>query len=101
MHVRTRCQAIPALNAHAIRSVGKAIRSRSLRDKVRPSLALGETGVRLLTEGTLGRGVNLPGTIVCARGWARTRRGHVLRGPDLNRAYQLLMVCSEDVFRLG
>ena len=92
---------IPALNAHAIWSVGKAIRSRSLRDKVRPSLALSDTGLRLLTEGTLGRGVNLPGTIVCARGCARMRRGRVLRGPDLNRAYQLLMVCSEDVFRPG
>jgi hypothetical protein len=45
---------------HTIRSVGKAIRSRSLCDKVRLSLALGETGVRLLTEGTLGQGVNLP-----------------------------------------
>jgi hypothetical protein len=69
--VRIRCQAIPALNAHAIRSVGKAIRPRSLYDKVRLSLALGETGVRLLTEGTLGRGVNPSGTTVPARGRAR------------------------------
>jgi hypothetical protein len=30
-------------------------------------------GVRLLTEGTLGRGVNPPGTTVLARGWARGR----------------------------
>jgi hypothetical protein len=67
----------PAINAHAIWLVGKAIRSRSLHDKVRPSLALGEMGVRLLTEGTLERGVNLSGTIVFARGWARTRRGRV------------------------
>ena len=71
--VRIRCQAIPALNAHAIRSVGKAIRLRSLYDKVRPSLALGEMGVHLLTEGTLGRGVNPSGTTVPARGWSRMR----------------------------
>jgi hypothetical protein len=71
--VRIRCQAIPALNARAIRSVGKAIRTRSLHDKVRPSLALGETRVCLLTEGTLGRGVNSSGTTVLARGWARMR----------------------------
>jgi hypothetical protein len=69
--VRIRCQAIPALNVHAIRSVGKTIRPRSLYDKVRSSLALGETGVRLLREGTLERGVNLSGTTVPARGWAR------------------------------
>jgi hypothetical protein len=31
--VRIKCQAIPALNVHAIRSVGKAIRTRSLYDK--------------------------------------------------------------------
>jgi hypothetical protein len=66
--VRIRCQAIPALNAHAIWSVGKAIWPRSLHDKVRPSLASGETGVRLPTEGTLGRGVNPSGTTVLARG---------------------------------
>jgi hypothetical protein len=64
---------IPTLNAHAIRSVGKAIRPRSLHDKVRPSLALGKTGVCLLTKGTLGRGVNSSGTTVLARGWARMR----------------------------
>jgi hypothetical protein len=58
---------------HAIRSVGKAIWPRSLHDKVRSSLALGEMGVRLLTEGTLGRGVNSSGTTVLARGWARMR----------------------------
>jgi hypothetical protein len=68
-----RCQAIPALNAHAIRSVGRAIRPRSLHDKVCPSWASGEPKVRLLTEGTLGRGVNPSGTNVLARGWARMR----------------------------
>jgi hypothetical protein len=58
---------------HAIRSVGKAIWPRSLHDKVRPSLALGETGVCLLTKGTLGQGVNPSDTTVLARGWARMR----------------------------
>jgi hypothetical protein len=64
---------IPALNAHVIRSAGKAIWPRSLHDKVCPSWASGESRVRLLTEGTLGRGVNLSGTTIPARGWARMR----------------------------
>jgi hypothetical protein len=42
---------IPTLNAHAIRSVGKAIQTRSLHDKVCPSWASGEPRVRLPTEG--------------------------------------------------
>jgi hypothetical protein len=58
---------------HAIQSVGEAIWPRPLHNKVRPSLALGETGVCLLTEGTLRRGVNSSGTIVLARGWAWMR----------------------------
>jgi hypothetical protein len=76
--VRIRCQAIPALNAHAIQSVGEAIWPRSLHDKVCPSLASGEPRVRLLTEGTLGRGVNPSGTTVLARGWARMRSRHLV-----------------------
>jgi hypothetical protein len=68
-----RCQAIPTLNALAIWSAGKVIWPRSLHDKVCPSWASGELRVRLLTEGTLGRGVNPSGTIVPARGWARMR----------------------------
>jgi hypothetical protein len=75
--VRIRCQAISALNAHAIRSFGKAIWPRSLYDKVCPSLASGESGVRLLPEEVLGRGVNPSGTTVLARGQARARRVHV------------------------
>jgi hypothetical protein len=71
--VSIRCQAIPTLNAHAIRSAGKAIWPRSLHDKVCPSWASGEPRVRLLAEGTLGRGVNPSGTTVPARGWARMR----------------------------
>jgi hypothetical protein len=35
--VRIRCQAIPALNVHAIQSAGKAIWPRSLYEKVCPS----------------------------------------------------------------
>jgi hypothetical protein len=64
---------IPALNAHAIWSVGEAIWPRLLHDKVCPSWASAEPRVRLLTEGTLGRGVNPSGTTVPARGWARMR----------------------------
>jgi hypothetical protein len=52
---------------------GRAIRSRLLYDKVCPSLASGEPGVRLLLEGTLGRGASPFGTTVPARGWARAR----------------------------
>jgi hypothetical protein len=55
---------IPALNAHAIRSVGKAIWPRSLHDKVYLSFASGEPGVRPLPEEVLGRGVNPSGTTV-------------------------------------
>jgi hypothetical protein len=54
---------------------GKAIWSRLLHDKVYPSFASGEPGVRPLLEGTLGRGANPLGTTVLARGWARARRG--------------------------
>jgi hypothetical protein len=68
-----RYQTIPALNAHAIRSVSKAIQTRSLHDKVCPIWASGEPRVRLPTEGTLGRGVNSSGTTALARGWARMR----------------------------
>jgi hypothetical protein len=57
---------IPALNAHVIRSVGKAIWSRSLYDKVCPSLASGEPGVRPLPEEDLWRGVNPSGATVLA-----------------------------------
>jgi hypothetical protein len=72
-----RRQAIPALNVHAIRSVGEAIWPRSLHDKVCPSLASGEPRVRPLPEEALGRGVNPSGTTVPARGRARARRDRV------------------------
>jgi hypothetical protein len=56
--------------------------------------------VRLLTEGTLRRGVNPSGTTVPARGWARMRLRPLvdvaLTGTAL---YQPCMVCSEDIFR--
>jgi hypothetical protein len=45
---------------------GKAIWPRSLYDKVRPSFASGELGVRSLPEGTLGRAVSPFGTTVLA-----------------------------------
>jgi hypothetical protein len=100
MRVRIRCKAIPALNVHAIRSARKAIWPRSLHDKVCPSWASGEPRVRLLTEGTLGQGVNPSETTVPARGWARMR-SRPLVDETLTRTalYQPCMVCSEDVFQ--
>jgi hypothetical protein len=56
---------------------GKAIWSRLLYDKVYPSLASGEPGVRPLPEEALGRGVNPSGTTILAQGWARARRDRV------------------------
>jgi hypothetical protein len=56
---------------------GKAIWPRLLHDNVCPSLASGESGVRPLLEGTLGRGTNPFRTTVLARGWARARRDRI------------------------
>jgi hypothetical protein len=66
-----RCQAILALNAPAIRSVGVTICPRLL---LREAWASGEPKVRPLLEGTLGRDVIPPGSGAFARGWARARR---------------------------
>jgi hypothetical protein len=71
--VRIRCQAILALNAPAIRSAGEAIWPRLLLHEACPSWASGELKVRPLLEEALGRGVNLPGSTVPTRGWARAR----------------------------
>jgi hypothetical protein len=75
--VRIRCQAILALNAPTIRSVGEAIWPRLLLREACPSWASGESKVRPLLEETLGRDVNSPGSAVPVRGWARARRDHV------------------------
>jgi hypothetical protein len=75
--VRIRCQAILALNAPTIWSVGEAIWPRLLLREACPSWASGESKVRLLLEEALGRGVNPPGSTVPARGWARARRERV------------------------
>jgi hypothetical protein len=75
--VRIRCQAILALNAPAIRSVGEAIWPRLLHCDACLSWASGESKVRPLLEDALGRGVNPPGSTVPARGWARVRRDRV------------------------
>jgi hypothetical protein len=75
--VKIRCQAILALNAPAIQSVGVAIRPRLLLREACPSRASGESKVCLLLEGTLGQDVNPPESAVFARGWARVRRGRV------------------------
>jgi hypothetical protein len=75
--VRIRCQAILALNAPAMWSVGAAIWPRLLHCEACPSWALGESKVRPLLEDALGRGVNLPWSTVPTRGWARARRDRV------------------------
>jgi hypothetical protein len=56
---------------------GKVIWPGLLYDKVYPSLASDEPGVRSLPKGALGRGVNPSGTTVLARGQARARRDRV------------------------
>jgi hypothetical protein len=75
--VRIRCQAILALNAPAIRSVGVAIWPMLLHGEAYPSWALGESKERPLLEEALGRGVNPPGSTVPVQGWARVRRDRV------------------------
>jgi hypothetical protein len=72
--VRIRCQAILALNASAIRSIGVAIWPRLLLGEDR---ALGEPKVCPLLEGALGRDVNPLGSAALARGWAREWRDRV------------------------
>jgi hypothetical protein len=68
---------ILALNAPAIWSVGVAIRPRLLHREACPSWASDESKVRPLLEKALGRGVNLPGSTIPARGWARAKRDRV------------------------
>jgi hypothetical protein len=72
--VRIRCQAILALNAPAIWSVGVAIWPRLLLCE---DWASGEPKVCPLLEGGLGQDVNPPGSDAFARGWARARRNRV------------------------
>jgi hypothetical protein len=72
--VRIRCQAILALNAPAIWSVGVAIWPRLLLCQ---DWASGEPKVCPLLEGGLGRDVNPSGSAAFARGWARARRDRV------------------------
>ena len=63
--VRIRCQAILALNASTVRSVGVAIWPRLLLGE---DWASGEPKVCPLLEGALGRDVNPPGSAALARG---------------------------------
>jgi hypothetical protein len=72
--VRIRCQAILALNAPVIRSVGVAIWPRLLLCE---DWASGEPKVCPLLEGGLGRDVNPPGSATFARGWACARQDRV------------------------
>jgi hypothetical protein len=74
VRVRIRCQAILALNAPAIWSVGVAIWPRLLLGE---DWASGEPKVCPLLKGALGRDVNPPGSAALARGWARARRDRV------------------------
>jgi hypothetical protein len=92
--VRIRCQAILALNAPAIRSAGEAIWPRLLLCEACPSWALGESKVRPLLEGALGQGVNLPGSTVPARGWARARRDRVLERTEFCPVLRPSGLCS-------
>jgi hypothetical protein len=63
-HIKCACDAVG----------GKAIWPRLLYDKVCPSLASGEPGVRPLPDEVLGQGLNPSGTTVLARGRAWARR---------------------------
>jgi hypothetical protein len=78
---------------HAIRSVGKAIWSRLLYDKVCLSLASGEPGVHPLPEEAFGRVVNPSGT-TCSylRPGSGETRSHPLadEASTLNHAYRSL-----------
>jgi hypothetical protein len=58
----------PCINCARDTVGGKAVWLRPLPDKVYLSSASGEPGVCPLPEGSLGRAVNLYGTIVLARG---------------------------------
>jgi hypothetical protein len=69
-----RCQAILALYAPTIWSVGVAIWPRLLLGE---DWASGEPEVCPLLEGALERDVNPPGSTAFARGWARARRDRV------------------------
>jgi hypothetical protein len=75
--VRIRCQAILALNAPAIRSVGEAIWPMLLYNEACPSWGSVETRVRPLLEEALGRDENSSENTVLARGWARAGRDRV------------------------
>jgi hypothetical protein len=72
--LRIRCQAILALNASVVRSIGVAIWPRLLLGE---DWASGEPKVCPLLEEALGRDVNPPGSAALARGWARVRRDRV------------------------
>jgi hypothetical protein len=89
--VRISCQAIPALNASAIRSVGEVIWPRLLLEEACPSWASGVPRVRPPPEEALGRDVTSSGTTVPAQGWARARRDRV---PWVDEALTWIMPIS-------
>jgi hypothetical protein len=86
-----RRQAILALNAPVMWSVGEAVWSRLLHNEACLSRASGEPRGCPLLEEALGRGVNSSRTTAPARGWARARlRPLGRRSLDLNHARQLV-----------
>jgi hypothetical protein len=88
VRVRIRCQAILALNAPAIRSVGMAIWPRLLLCEDRAS---SKPKVCPLLEGALGRDVNPPGVgCLCPGLGSGEARSCPLSGLslDLNRTHQ-------------
>jgi hypothetical protein len=89
--VRIRRQASPVFNVPAKRSVGEAVWPRLLHNEACLSRASGEPRGRPLSEEALERGVNLSGTTVPTRGWARVRsRPSGRRSLGLNRTRQLV-----------
>jgi DNA-binding transcriptional LysR family regulator len=95
--VRIRCQAILALNASAMRSVGVAIWPRLLLGE---DWASGEPKVCPLLEGALGRDVNPPGSAaLCPRLGSGEARSCPLSGPslDLIAPIRPLQLCADGV----
>jgi hypothetical protein len=80
---------------------GRAIRPRLLYDKVCLSSALGESGVRLLPEGTLGRGANPFGTTFLPEaGLGRDKIASLgRRGFYFELFLSVFTICFKDVFQ--
>jgi hypothetical protein len=98
--IRIRCQAILALNASTVRSVGVAIWPRLLLGE---DWASGEPKVCPLLEGGLGRDVNPPGSAaLCPRLGSGEARSCPLSGPslDLIAPIRPLQLCADGGYQL-